>query len=62
MSRFFGVFLMFPVTKGRNKKSILLYESLNICNEDYAIALRLISDDYELSGDQNNAIEYQKKR
>ncbi len=26
MSRFFGVFLMFPVTKGRNKKSILLYE------------------------------------
>lgn len=43
------------------KKSILQYDSLNICDKEYAIALRFISDAYELSGDEYHAIEYQKK-
>lgn len=43
------------------KKTILLYENLKICDEEYANTLRFISTDYELSGDQHNAIEYRKK-
>lgn len=43
------------------KESISKYESLNDYNNEYAIALRFISDDYELSGDEKHSIEYQAK-
>lgn len=43
------------------KESISKYESLNDYNNEYALALRFISDDYQLSGDEKHAIEYQSK-
>lgn len=43
------------------KKSISLYESLNIFDNEYAFALSFISSDYSCLGDQYHAIEYRKK-
>lgn len=43
------------------KESISKFESLNNYNNEYALALRFISDDYQLSGDEKHAIDYQSK-
>lgn len=43
------------------KKSINLYQSLNICDNQYALALSFLADDYYEIGDNVNALLCQKK-
>ena len=43
------------------KDAIALYEKLNIVDNEYALALSFISNDYNDIGDEPQAISYQKK-
>lgn len=43
------------------KESIQLFESLNIVDNEYALALYFIADDYYKKGDSDNALIYQRK-
>lgn len=61
LAQFYSHAGLFEIAIKKIKDSISKYEELKIFDEQYAIALRFLSDNYELSGDERSAIEYQKK-